>query len=122
MTADLTTSTRQLNTLLSNLNRQVPAMMAKTDVVLDNTQQLTGHLAAVDVEATMAKVDKTLAEVEAITAKLSQPEGSLGLLMNDASLYNRLNGTMLSAEQLLTDIREHPKRYINVSVFGRKEK
>ena len=122
VTADLTTSTRQLNTLMANLNRQVPALMSKANGVLDNTQQLTQNLAAVDIDATMQKVDRTLANVEATAKQLSQPNGTLGLLMNDPSLYNRLNGTLNSAEMLLNDVREHPKRYINVSVFGRKSK
>ena len=122
ITADLTNSTRQLNTLMANLNRQVPALMTKADGVLDNTQQLTHNLAAVDIDATMQKVDRTLANVEATAKQLSQPNGTLGLLMNDPSLYNRLNGTLNSAEMLLNDVREHPKRYINVSVFGRKSK
>lgn len=122
VTADLTTSTRQLNTLMAGLNRQIPSLMTKADGVLDNTQTLTSHLAEVDVEATMAKVDQTIAQVEALTNKLNQPDGTLGLLMNDATLYRRLNTTMQSAEELLTDVREHPKRYINVSVFGKKAK
>ena len=122
VTADLTTSTRQLNTLMANLNRQVPALMSKANGVLDNTQQLTQNLAAVDIDATMQKVDRTLANVEVTAKQLSQPNGTLGLLMNDPSLYNRLNGTLNSAEMLLNDVREHPKRYINVSVFGRKSK
>ena len=122
ITADLTNSTRQLNTLMANLNRQMPALMSKANGVLDNTQQLTQNLAAVDIDATMQKVDRTLANVEATAKQLSQPNGTLGLLMNDPSLYNRLNGTLNSAEMLLNDVREHPKRYINVSVFGRKSK
>ena len=122
VTADLTTSTRQLNTLMANLNRQVPALMSKANGVLDNTQQLTQNLAAVDIDATMQKVDRTLANVEATAKQLIQSNGTLGLLMNDPSLYNRLNGTLNSAEMLLNDVREHPKRYINVSVFGRKSK
>ena len=122
ITADLTTSTRQLNTLMNSLNQQVPALTAKADGVLDNAQQLTKNLAELDVNATMQRVDQTIANVQAITQQLNNPDGTVGLLMRDPTLYNRLNETMKSAEQLLNDIREHPKRYINVSVFGRKEK
>ena len=122
ITRDLTTSTRQLNTLMANLNRQLPPMMTKADGVLDNAQQLTKNLSEVDFNTTMARVDQTIANVQAVTAKLNDKNGSVGLLMNDPTLYNRLNETMNSAEQLLNDIREHPKRYINVSVFGKKDK
>lgn len=117
ITADLTTSTRQLNTLMNSLNQQVPALTAKADGVLDNAQQLTKNLAELDVNATMQRVDQTIANVQAITLQLNNPDGTVGLLMRDPTLYNRLNETMKSAEQLLNDIRERPKRYINVSVF-----
>ena len=117
ITADLTTSTRQLNTLMNSLNQQVPTLTAKADGVLDNAQQLTKNLAELDVNATMQRVDQTIANVQAITQQLNNPDGTVGLLMRDPTLYNRLNETMKSAEQLLNDIREHPKRYINVSVF-----
>ena len=122
ITRDLTTSTRQLNALMSNLNQQLPPLMTKADGVLDNAQQLTKNLSSVDLDATMARVDQTIANLQSATAKLSDKNGSMGLLLNDPTLYNRLNETMHSAEQLLNDIREHPRRYINVSVFGRKDK
>ena len=102
---------------MNSLNQQVPALTAKADGVLDNAQQLTKNLAELDVNATMQRVDQTIANVQAITQQLNNPDGTVGLLMRDPTLYNRLNETMKSAEQLLNDIREHPKRYINVSVF-----
>lgn len=122
VSSDLTRSTKQLNMLMATLNGKVPALMSKTDNVLNNAAQLTDKLAAIDIASTKEQVDQTIANIEAITQKLNNPDGTLGLLMNDASLYNHLTGTMQSADQLLDDIREHPRRYINISVFGKKEK
>ena len=122
ITANLTTSTEQLNTLLGNVNRGVPTMMAKANGVLDNTQRLTGNLAALDLAGTMARVDQTLANVQAVTAKLNSNEGTLGLLMNDPNLYHSLNRTVVSADTLLTNLRQHPKRYVHFSLFGKKDK
>ncbi len=122
ITANLTTSTEQLNTLLGNVNRGVPTMMAKANGVLDNTQRLTGNLAALDLTGTMARVDQTLANVQAVTAKLNSNEGTLGLLMNDPNLYHSLNRTVVSADTLLTNLRQHPKRYVHFSLFGKKDK
>lgn len=128
-TANLVVSTRELNTLMASLNHRVPGMMNKADYVLSeagqtmhNTKTLTSNLAAVDVAGTMAKVDKTLANVHQFTDRLNSKNSSLGLLMNDASLYNNLNTTVLSADSLLTDFKARPKRYIHFSVFGRKDK
>lgn len=122
ITDNLTTSTAQLNTLMAGLNKNVPGMMAKANNVLDNTETLTANLAAVDVASTMRQVDQTIANVQQFTAKLNSKEGSLGLLMNDTQLYDNLNSTMRNADSLVIDLRQHPKRYVHFSVFGRKDK
>lgn len=122
ITDNLTTSTAQLNTLMAGLNKNVPGMMAKANNVLDNTETLTANLAAVDVASTMRQVDQTIASVQQLTAKLNSKEGSLGLLMNDTQLYDNLNSTMRNADSLVIDLRQHPKRYVHFSVFGRKDK
>lgn len=122
ITDNLTTSTAQLNTLMASLNKNVPGMMAKANNVLDNTETLTANLAAVDVASTMRQVDQTIANVQQLTAKLNSKEGSLGLLMNDTQLYDNLNSTMRNADSLVIDLRQHPKRYVHFSVFGRKDK
>ena len=67
-------------------------------------------------------MDATLDNVRQMTDRLNSNEGSLGLLMRDASLYNNLNSTMMSADSLLIDLRQHPKRYVHFSLFGRKDK
>ena len=122
ITDNLTTSTAQLNTLMAGLNKNVPGMMAKANNVLDNTETLTANLAAVDVASTMRQVDQTIANVQQLTAKLNSKEGSLGLLMNDTQLYDNLNSTMRNADSLVIDLRQHPRRYVHFSVFGRKDK
>ena len=122
ITDNLTTSTAQFNTLMAGLNKNVPGMMAKANNVLDNTETLTANLAAVDVASTMRQVDQTIANVQQFTAKLNSKEGSLGLLMNDTQLYDNLNSTMRNADSLVIDLRQHPKRYVHFSVFGRKDK
>ena len=122
MTDNLSATSRELKTLSASLNREMPAMMQKTNGVLDNTQQLTANLAAIDVAAMTASVNQTLANVNEMTRKLNSNEGSLGLLMRDATLYNRLSQTVADADSLMVDLKAHPKRYVHFSVFGRKDK
>lgn len=122
MTANLDATSRDLRALSSSLNRDVPGLLKKADGVMDNTQQLTANLSAVDVAQMMAKVDQTLKNVEDMTNKLNSNEGTLGLLMRDRQLYNNLTSTAADADSLLIDFKAHPKRYIHFSVFGKKDK
>lgn len=122
ITDNLTTSSAELNTLMKQLNRNVPTMLAKANGVLDNTNKLTGNLAQLDLATTKQQVDQTIANVQELTSKLNSNNGTLGLLMNDASLYHNLNSTMMSADSLLINLRQHPKRYVHFSLFGKKDK
>lgn len=122
ITSNLTVSTRELNTLMAGLNKQVPGMIGKANGVLDNTNRLTANLASLDVQGTLNKVNQTLESAHQFTEKLNSNQGSLGLLMNDTKLYDNLTSTMGHADSLVIDLKAHPKRYIHFSVFGRKDK
>lgn len=122
ITANLTTTTKELNTLMGGLNKNMPGMLAHANNVLESTDKITKDIATVDILATMAKVDATLANVQQLSAKLNSNDGTLGLLMRDSSLYNNLTATMRDADSLLIDLKAHPKRYVHFSIFGRKDK
>jgi phospholipid/cholesterol/gamma-HCH transport system substrate-binding protein len=122
VTGDLTNTTREVNSLLAKLNKEVPGMMNRANGVLDNAHTLTTNLAGVNVAQTMDKVNATLHNVEQLTAQLNSKEGSIGLLMHDQELYRNLNATMRDADSLLVNLKAHPKRYVHFSLFGRKDK
>jgi phospholipid/cholesterol/gamma-HCH transport system substrate-binding protein len=53
---------------------------------------------------------------------INSGQGTAGkLIMNDSAYYN-LNGALASLDSLLIDLREHPNRYVHLSVFGKKDK
>ena len=122
ITANLSTTSKELNALSAQLIHQMPSMLAKTNGILTNVEGTTQKLNDIDLVATMQKVDRAMANVEQTTAKLNSNEGTLGLLMRDPELYNNMNATMQSADSLLMDMKQHPKRYVHFSVFGRKDK
>ncbi len=122
ITGNLTVSTRELNTLMVGLNKQVPGMINRANGVLDNTGKFTSNLAALDVQGTLDRVNRTLANAEEFTQKLNSDKGTLGLLLNDKQLYTNLNATMRDADSLVVDLKQHPKRYVHFSLFGKKDK
>lgn len=116
--------TKNLNKASVGINRivdkDVPDLCANINGVMGNFNKVSANLSGVDFRGTVNNLNKTLLGVQGITDKLNNGTGSLGLLLTNKDLYNNLNTTIGSANELVVDIREHPKRYINVSVFGKK--
>lgn len=119
MTSSLAATSRQLERLSQ---KDLPAIVQKLDSIENNFIAISGNLKDVDYAASFAKLDATLSNVKELSDKLTTTEGNIGLLLNDTALYNNLTQTTLNAATLLEDIRLHPKRYINISVFGKKDK
>ena len=122
ITNDLTTSTRQLNTLMATVNKQLPDLLTKADNTLDDAAAVSANLKELDLNATKKQIDQTLRNVQTLTGQLNSDNGTMGLLLNNPDLYNNLSSTMRQADSLLNDLRAHPSRYVNISVFGRKSK
>lgn len=122
ITNNLAVTSRELHQLTASLNGQMPQMMEKANGVLANTEGFTRKLNGIDVENTMKKVDATILNLQQMTQAMNSKEGTLGLLLHDPQLYNNLNATMFDADQLMLDFKQHPKRYVHFSVFGKKDK
>ena len=119
LTASLNNNSRQLERVM---REDIPQLTSKLNEIGDNFAVISGNLKQIDYAATMNKVDETLANVQQITAKLERKDNTVGLLLNDPTLYNNLNQTAANAASLLNDLQNHPKRYVHFSVFGKKDK
>jgi phospholipid/cholesterol/gamma-HCH transport system substrate-binding protein len=71
---------------------------------------------------TVKNLNETLAKVDEIMNGLKSGNGTMGKLLNDDALYNNLDKTSKELELLLQDVRLHPTRYVNISLFGKKDK
>lgn len=119
LTASMAVSSRQLQQMMKN---DIPQLTTKLNTIGENFTVISNNLKEIDYAAAMQKVDATLANVKMITDKLNSKDNSVGLLLNDPSLYNNLNATTANAASLLEDLKAHPKRYVHFSLFGRKDK
>jgi len=102
------------------MNKDVPRLTKKMDIIGDNAIAVTEHLKGIDFKSSMANIDSTLRDVKMITGKLNSTDNTMGLFLNDRALYDNLNSTFIGASSFLQDLKANPKRYVHFSLFGRK--
>ena len=91
--------------------------MENLKTVTSNFSEVSSNLKDLDLAMTVNSINATLANLKLTTEKLNSTDNTMGLLLNDKSLYNNLNGATENASKLLLDLRQNPKRYVHFSVF-----
>jgi phospholipid/cholesterol/gamma-HCH transport system substrate-binding protein len=117
-TGYLAQSLRNLNDFTGNLEKNNDHITH----TLDNLDKTTSSLASAKIPETVQNLNSTLSDLRTAIGHINSPNGSLGLLINDKRLYQNMEATTRSLNTLLDDFRVHPKRYVNISVFGKKDK
>lgn len=125
----LAATVNNINALSSSVNRILEAnekgfasTLNNLDNATQNLTQLTDSLNQMPLMSTVKNFEATSAQLKKIIDGLESGEGSAGQLLNDKALYDNLVTSAESLDALLTDLKEHPKRYVHFSIFGRKEK
>ena len=123
---DAITSNVELATVGLNhtMNNQLPAVMnnagkitTNLDTVVQNLAVLSAQLKALPLQSTMANVDATTSNLVKFSNQLNDQNSTLGLLMNDPELYNKLNRVAADVDSLIVDIKRNPKRYISIKLL-----
>lgn len=110
---------------MNNLNKFTKGLADNSDKItntLTNLETTASNLSKADIDGSVKNLKAAIDKVNKLIDKAGSKDGSLGLLMTDKALYNNLINTVRSANILLDDIRTHPKRYVSISVFGKKDK
>lgn len=87
--------------------------------IIHNFSSISDTLAQSDIGNTLQNANKVVMETSMIIDKINRGEGTLGLLVNDEGLYNRVDDAAKQLDELIKDIKLHPGRYVTISVFGR---
>lgn len=99
---------------------ELPQLISNLQDAASNMNIISSDLATIDYMQTMVRVDSLIANLHALSAAMIGSDSSIGRLVNDTVLYNNINSVCTNADALLQDIKAHPMRYINISVFGKK--
>jgi len=107
-----------VNSFTKNLNGN----NSKINSIIQNLDSTTQSLKQADLKNTISSLQSAVSELSTTLKKLNTGDGTAAKLLNDADMYKELKNTVSSLNTLLDDVRVHPKRYINISVFGKKDK
>ena len=134
--ANIESITRSLDQILANNKANFGKMVTEftkfsetlTDVspdlkrVIANFDQIADSLAKANVAEVIVNANHAILQLEEVVKKVNTGDGDVAKLLNEDVLYKNLGSTLQSLNELITDIKKNPKRYINVTVFGKKEK
>jgi phospholipid/cholesterol/gamma-HCH transport system substrate-binding protein len=107
-----------LNSFSANLKKNNDSITA----TISSIRKTADKFSSLELQSTIDSLQTTVVELKNLIANVNSNDGTLGLLMNDRTLYDKLNDVLLGVEILLDDIRLHPKRYTGNIIFNRKDK
>lgn len=127
--AELSATMEQFHKVASNANvildenkGQLKGIVTNFNKVSDNFVKISDSLNKADLGQTVKNLNSTLSKVDGLMKDLNAGKGTMGKLLKDEALYSNLEKTSKELELLLQDVRLNPTRYVNVSVFGKKNK
>lgn len=112
--------TQKVDKVLVTNQGKIDGMMTNFNATSKNLNTLSTDLVQADLKATIQKFDNAAANLDKLFADIQNGNGNVGKLMKDENLYNNLNKASSELNMLLQDVKLNPKRYINISVFGKK--
>ena len=114
---------------IASVNELVDSTKVDMKITLQNTKNITEDLAVFSKNLTKVDFNKivkdseiALANINSLLTKIDNGEGTLGQLINDKVMYTNLTNASKELEELLRDLKLNPKRYVQFSVFGKKQK
>ena len=124
----VTQSIVNVNKLSNSLSRVINSNEKVFNSTLSHLEHTTNNLAILSdslkqmpLASTVQHLEKTTAQIQQLVEKMEKGEGSLGKILNEETLYNKLLYSAEALEALLVDLKSHPKRYVHFSIFGKKE-
>jgi phospholipid/cholesterol/gamma-HCH transport system substrate-binding protein len=118
--------TELVNQILPQVQLQIEAVMKNAEIVLQNINTLfddeTKKELKYSIKSITTNLNSLVNNLNSITTSLKNSEGTAGKLINDKSIYDNLENATNQLNRLIEDIKLNPSRYINFSVFGKKNK
>ena len=111
-----------LDEILANNKEKLASSISNFEEITENFARISDSISKADLGGTIAKLQTTIASFNTILESIENGEGTIGKLLNDDGLYTNLENASKEMEELLREMKEHPKRFVHFSLFGKKAK
>ena len=107
---------------LNSFTRNLSDNNKKINDIISNLDESTKQIKDADLEKTIKEIHAAMKELSIMLHNLNNGDGTVAKILNDKEVYQQLQGTIKSINTLVDDVKAHPKRYVNISIFGKKDK
>lgn len=111
-------TSQKVDGLVGAQSQRIGDILANLESISANLKKVSKETADANVGQTLANANKAVSDLQLVVSKINSGQGSLGLLVNDQQLYNNLSNAAGNLDQLMIDLKAHPKRYVHFSIFG----
>lgn len=111
---------RQIIDNINEVSETLAANAGRIDATMANIESVSGELAGADIGQTVKTLNGAIEELNTTLKAVNSTDGTIGMLINDPSLYDSLSQASANLAGLLEDLQNNPKRYVHFSLFGRK--
>ena len=112
--ASFSITSKSLNSLISDNKEKLDSTITSFESTSANLASITDEMAKANLGNTIEELQTTITSFKNLLSSIDKGEGSIGKLMKDEGLYNNLEGATKELEELLRDIKLHPKRYFRI--------
>ncbi len=115
-------ASKNVNEMLAENRSKIGNAVTNFDHTSKNLAKVSDSLAKINFNKSVRSIENSLAKVNTLMTDVEAGKGTLGKLMKDEKVYDNLEGASRELEQLLSDLKRNPKRYVHFSLFGKKAK
>lgn len=111
-----------VNNLVADNDEKLAKTLSNTQALTKNLTKLSDSLVNADFGKTIKNLETSIASLSSILENIEKGNGTMGKLMYDEQMYTNLTNASKELEELLREMKEHPKRFVHFSLFGKKDK